>query len=121
MAFWSCEQETREESIIGDWNLSSVCIFEDETCYGECLSEYTDSSGTFDITESWIETEGSFQFTFLEDGTGTSNNESDFTWSGSGPYTITTENDGDIIFTLSNDMLTFTSVDDFCFQFTLTK
>ena len=121
MAFWSCEQENREESIIGEWNLSAVCIFEDETCSGECSSEYTDSSGTYDVTESWIEVEGNFQITFLDDGTGTSNNESDFTWSGSGPYTITTENDENVILTLSNDMLTFTSVDDFCFQFTLTK
>ena len=121
MTFWSCEGETREESIFGEWNLSEVCIFEDETCSGECSSEYIDSSGTYDVTKSWIEVEGNFQITFLDDGTGTSNNESDFKWSGSGPYTITTENDGDIILTLSNDMLTFTSVDDFCFQFTLTK
>ena len=58
MPFWSCEEETRGELIIGYWNLSSVCIYKD---------------------------------------------------------------DGDIILTLSNDMLTFTSIDDYCFKFTLTK
>lgn len=57
----------------------------------------------------------------MDDGTGTTNNDSDFIWSSSEPYRLTTENDGDIIFTLSDDMLTFNSIDDFCFQFTLTN
>ena len=119
--FWSCEDEVEKVSIIGVWTLSEVCMFEDESCSGECSSEYTDSSGTYDLTELWIEVEGSLQITFIEDGSGTTSSDADFTWSGSGPYTVETENDDDVIFTLSDDMLTFNSIDDFCFQFTLTK
>mgnify|MGYP001206815955 CR=1 FL=1 len=38
----------------------------------------------------------------MDDGTGTTDNDSDFIWSGSEPYRLKTENDEDIIFTLTN-------------------
>ena len=122
-----CEDEgsVEAESIIGTWTLSAVCMFADENCSGECSSEYTDSTGqTHDLTEDWIEVEGSFSMTFLEGGTGTfiSGESSDsFNWSGSGPYTLTAEGEESLTVTLSDGSITWTSVDDICFQFTLIK
>ena len=113
-----CEDEKEEESvevesIIGTWTLSAVCAFGDENCSGECT----------DVTAEWLEVEGSFSMTFLEGGTGTFNSgegSDSFNWSGSGPYTITTEGES-ITVTLSDGSITWTVVDDVCFQFTLIK
>ena len=69
IGFWGCE-EVENISIVGTWTLSEVCTFENEDCFGECFSEYSDSTGTYDVTEGWIELEGSFSMIFLEDGTG---------------------------------------------------
>ena len=127
IGFWGCEEEVENTSIVGAWNLSEVCTFENEDCSGECSSEYSDSTGTYDVTESWIETEGSFSMIFLEDGTGSilfSNepNEDIFTWVESETYTVSIENEEDLIFNLSNGLLT-TNADEgnICFQFTLIK
>ena len=64
---------------------------------------------------------------FLEDGTGSilfSNepNEDIFTWVESETYTVSIENEEDLIFNLSNGLLT-TNADEgnICFQFTLIK
>ena len=125
IGFWGCEEEVENSSITGAWTLSEVCIFENEDCSGECSSEYTDSTGTYDVTESWIEIEGSFSMIFLEDGTGSilfsNNNEDIFTWVGSETYTVSIENEEDLIFNLSNGLLTTNAIDDICFQFTLIK
>ena len=127
IGFWGCEEEVENTSIVGAWTLSEVCTFENEGCSGECSSEYSDSTGTYDVTESWIETEGSFSMIFLEDGTGSilfSNepNEDIFTWVESETYTVSIENEEDLIFNLSNGLLT-TNADEgnICFQFTLIK
>ena len=126
IGFWGCEEEVENTSIVGAWALSEVCTFENEDCSGECSSEYSDSTGTYDVTESWIETEGSFSMIFLEDGTGSilfsNNNEDIFTWVESETYTVSIENEEDLIFNLSNGLLT-TNADEgnICFQFTLIK
>ena len=123
-----CEDEKKEESveaesIIGTWTLSAVCMFADENCLGECSSEYTEDGQTYDLYEQWVEVEGSFSMTFLEGGTGTitfGESSDSFSWSGSGPYTLTAEGES-IPVTLSDGSITWTSVDDVCFQFTLIK
>ena len=65
---------------------------------------------------------------FLEDGTGSilfSNepNEDIFTWVKSETYTVSIENEEDLIFNLSNGLLTKFNADEgnICFQFTLIK
>ena len=126
IGFWGCEEEVENISIVGAWTLSEVCTFENEDCSGKCSSEYSDSTGTYDVTEGWIELEGSFSMIFLEDGTGSilfsNNNEDIFTWVESETYTISIENEEDLIFNLSNGLLT-TNADEgnICFQFTLIK
>ena len=69
----------------------------------------------------WFEDEGSFSITFSSDGTGTVN-EGSFSWSGSGPYTLTVDGESTTI-NLSGDSITynFEYEDDVCIQFTLTK
>ena len=63
---------------------------------------------------------------FLEDGTGSilfsNNNEDIFTWVESETYTVSIENEEDLIFNLPNGLLT-TNADEgnICFQFTLIK
>ena len=125
IGFWGCEEEVENISIVGAWTLSEVCIFEHEDCSGECYSEYNDSTGTYDVTEGWIELEGSFSMIFLEDGTGSilfsNNNEDIFTWVESETYTVSIENEEDLILNLSNGLLTTNAIDDICFQFTLIK
>jgi len=111
-----CDDDKKEESvdsIIGTWTLSAVCGFEDENCSGTCT----------DVTEMWLEDEGSFSMTFSSDGTGTlGENEESFNWSGSGPYTLTVDGESTTI-NLSGDSITmnFEYEDDVCIQFTLTK
>ena len=111
-----CDDDKKEESvdsIIGTWTLSAVCGFEDENCSGTCT----------DVTEMWLEDEGSFSMTFSSDGTGTlGENEESFNWSGSGPYTLTGDGKSTTI-NLSGDSITmnFEYEDDVCIQFTLTK
>jgi len=111
-----CDDDKKEESvdlIIGTWTLSAVCGFEDENCSGTCT----------DVTEMWLEDEGSFSMTFSSDGTGTlGDNEESFNWSGSGPYTLTEDGES-ITINLSGDSITmnFEYEDDVCIQFTLTK
>ena len=106
-----CDDKKEEsvDQIIGTWTLSAVCGFEDENCSGTCT----------DVTEMWLEDEGSFSMTFSSDGTGTLNEES-FNWSGSGPYTLTAEGES-ITINLSGDSITMNIEDDVCIQFTLTK
>ena len=109
-----CDDDKKEESvdsIIGTWTLSAVCGFEDENCSGICT----------DVTAMWFEDEGSFSITFSSDGTGTVNEES-FSWSGSGPYTLTVDGESTTI-NLSGDSITynFEYEDNVCIQFTLTK
>ena len=113
-----CEDEKKEESVeaesmIGTWTLSAVCVFADENCSGECT----------DMTAEFLGIEGSYSLTFLEGGTGsfqTDNGSDSFNWSGSGPYTITTEGES-ITVTLSDGSITWNSSDDVCIQFTFTK
>ena len=111
-----CDDDKKEESvdsIIGTWTLSAVCAFEDENCSGTCT----------DVTEMWLEDEGSFSMTFSSDGAGTlGENEESFNWSGSGPYTLTVDGES-ITINLSGDSITmnFEYEDDVCIQFTLTK
>ena len=124
-----CEDEKKEESveaesIIGTWTLSAVCMFADENCSGECSSEYTEDGQTYDLYEEWIQQEGSFSMTFLEGGTVTftsEENSDSLNWSGSGPYTITIEDEEPLTVILSDGSITVTSVDDVCFQYTLIK
>ena len=109
-----CDDDKKEESvdlIIGTWTLSAVCGFENENCSGMCT----------DVTAMWFEDEGSFSITFSSDGTGTVN-EGSFSWSGSGPYTLTGDGKSTTI-NLSGDSITmnFEYEDDVCIQFTLTK
>ena len=109
-----CDDDKKEESvdlIIGTWTLSAVCGFEDENCSGICT----------DVTAMWFEDEGSFSITFSSDGTGTVN-EGSFSWSGSGPYTLTGDGKSTTI-NLSGDSITmnFEYEDNVCIQFTLTK
>ena len=107
-----CDDDKKEESvdsIIGTWTLSAVCGFEDENCSGTCT----------DVTEMWLEDEGSFSMTFSSDGTGTLNEES-FNWSGSGPYTLTADGES-ITINLSGNSITWNIEYDVCIQFTLTK
>ena len=112
-----CDDDKKEESvdsIIGTWTLSAVCAFEDENCSGTCT----------DVTAMWIEGEGSFSMTFSSDGTGTlGENEESFNWSGSGPYTFTTEDEDIYTVNLSENSITWNVEFDFdvCIQFTLTK
>ena len=92
-----CDDDKKEESvdsIIGTWTLSAVCGFEDENCSGTCT----------DVTAMWLEDEGSFS------------------WSGSGPYTLTVDGESTTI-NLSGDSITynFEYEDNVCIQFTLTK
>ena len=112
-----CDDDKKEESvdsIIGTWTLSAVCAFEDENCSGTCT----------DVTAMWLEDEGSFSMTFSSDGTGTLNEES-FNWSGSGPYTFTTEDEDIYTVNLSENSITWSITwnveQDVCIQFTLTK
>ena len=107
-----CGDDKKEESvdsIIGTWTLSAVCGFADENCSGTCT----------DVTEMWLEDEGSFSMTFSSDGTGTLNEES-FNWSGSGPYTLTADGES-ITINLSGNSITWNVEDDVCIQYTLTK
>ena len=109
-----CDDDKKEESvdlIIGTWTLSAVCGFENENCSGICT----------DVTAMWFEDEGSFSITFSSDGTGTVN-EGSFSWSGSGPYTLTVDGESTTI-NLSGDSITynFEYEDNVCIQFTLTK
>ena len=109
-----CDDDKKEESvdlIIGTWTLSAVCGFEDENCSGICT----------DVTAMWFEDEGSFSITFSSDGTGIVN-EGSFSWSGSGPYTLTVDGESTTI-NLSGDSITynFEYEDNVCIQFTLTK
>ena len=110
-----CDDDKKEESvdsIIGTWTLSAVCAFEDENCSGTCT----------DVTAMWIEGEGSFSMTFSSDGTGTfGENEESFNWSGSGPYTFTTEDEDIYTVNLSENSITWNVEFDVCIQFTLTK
>jgi hypothetical protein len=111
-----CEDEDSVEAdaIIGTWTFSAICTFADENCSGECT----------DMTEEWIEGEHSHSMTFLEGGTGTftyGENSDSFNWSGSGPYTLTAEDEEPLTVTLSDGSITWTGVDDVCFQFTLIK
>ena len=112
-----CDDDKKEESvdsIIGTWTLSAVCAFEDENCSGTCT----------DVTAMWLEDEGSFSMTFSSDGTGTlGDNEESFNWSGSGPYTFTTEDEDIYTVNLSENSITWNVEFDFdvCIQFTLTK
>ena len=114
-----CDDDKKEESvdsIIGTWTLSAVCAFEDENCSGTCT----------DVTAMWIEGEGSFSMTFSSDGTGTfGENEESFNWSGSGPYTFTTEDEDIYTVNLSENSITWSITwnveQDVCIQFTLTK
>ena len=112
-----CDDDKKEESvdsIIGTWTLSAVCGFEDENCSGTCT----------DVTAMWLEDEGSFSMTFSSDGTGTlGENEESFNWSGSGPYTFTTEDEDIYTVNLSENSITWNVEFDFdvCIQFTLTK
>ena len=108
----SCDDDKKEESvdlIIGTWTLSAVCGFEDENCSGICT----------DVTAMWFEDEGSFSITFSSDGTGTVN-EGSFSWSGSGPYTLTADGES-ITINLSGNSITWNIEYDVCIQFTLTK
>ena len=105
-------KEESVDSIIGTWTLSAVCAFEDENCSGTCT----------DVTAMWIEGEGSFSMTFSSDGTGTlGDNEESFNWSGSGPYTFTTEDEDIYTVNLSENSITWNVEQDVCIQFTLTK
>ena len=114
-----CDDDKKEESvdsIIGTWTLSAVCAFEDENCSGTCT----------DVTAMWLEDEGSFSMTFSSDGTGTfGENEESFNWSGSGPYTFTTEDEDIYTVNLSENSITWSITwnveQDVCIQFTLTK
>ena len=114
-----CDDDKKEESvdsIIGTWTLSAVCGFEDENCSGTCT----------DVTAMWLEDEGSFSMTFSSDGTGTlGENEESFNWSGSGPYTFTTEDEDIYTVNLSENSITWSITwnveQDVCIQFTLTK
>ena len=115
-----CDDKKEEsvDQIIGTWTLSAVCGFEDENCSGTCT----------DATEEWLEEEGGFSmtFTFSEGGVGTftySEGADSFSWSGSGPYTLTgDELDGQsITVNLSGNSITWNVEDDVCIQFTLTK
>ena len=108
-----CDDDKKEESvdsIIGTWTLSAVCGFEDENCSGTCT----------DVTEMWLEDEGSFSMTFSSDGTGNYLNEESFNWSGSGPYTLTADGES-ITINLSGNSITWNIEYDVCIQFTLTK
>ena len=101
-------------------------MFADENCSGECSSEYTEDGQTYDLYEEWIQQEGSFSMTFLEGGTVTvtftsGDNSDSLNWSGSGPYTITIEDEEPLTVILSDGSITVTSVDDVCFQYTLIK
>jgi len=110
-----CDDDKKEESvdsIIGTWTLSAVCGFEDENCSGTCT----------DVTAMWLEDEGSFSMTFSSDGTGTlGENQVSFNWSGSGPYTFTTEDEDIYTVNLSENSITWNVEFDVCIQFTLTK
>jgi len=114
-----CDDDKKEESvdsIIGTWTLSAVCGFEDENCSGTCT----------DVTAMWLEDEGSFSMTFSSDGTGTlGENQVSFNWSGSGPYTFTTEDEDIYTVNLSENSITWSITwnveQDVCIQFTLTK
>ena len=110
-----CDDDKKEESvdsIIGTWTLSAVCAFEDENCSGTCT----------DVTAMWLEDEGSFSMTFSSDGTGTlGENQVSFNWSGSGPYTFTTEDEDIYTVNLSENSITWNVEQDVCIQFTLTK
>ena len=114
-----CDDDKKEESvdsIIGTWTLSAVCGFEDGNCSGTCT----------DVTAMWLEDEGSFSMTFSSDGTGTlGENEESFNWSGSGPYTFTTEDEDIYTVNLSENSITWSITwnveQDVCIQFTLTK
>ena len=111
-----CDDDKKEESvdsIIGTWTLTAVCLFPDENCSGTCT----------DATEEFLDGEGGFSMTFSEGDVGTftySEGADSFSWSGSGPYTLTLDGDS-ITVNLSGNSITFNSVDDVCFQFTLTK
>ena len=111
-----CDDDKKEESvdsIIGTWTLTAVCAFPDENCSGTCT----------DATEEWLEEEGGFSMTFSEGGVGTftySEGADSFSWSGSGPYTLTIEGES-ITVNLSGNSITFNVEDDVCIQFTLTK
>ena len=114
-----CDDDKKEESvdsIIGTWTFSAVCAFADENCSGTCT----------DATEEWLDIEGGFSMTFSEGGVGTftySEGADSFSWSGSGPYTLTgDELDGQsITVNLSGNSITWNVEDDVCIQFTLTK
>ena len=113
-----CDDDKKEESvdsIIGTWTLTAVCTFADENCSGTCT----------DATEEWLDIEGGFSMTFSEGGVGTftySEGADSFSWSGSGPYTLTVDGESTTI-NLSGDSITynFEYEDNVCIQFTLTK
>ena len=117
-----CEDEKKEESaIIGTWTLSAVCMFADGNCSGECS----------DVYEEWIEINGSFSMTFSEGGAGVLTipvnggeylTTDVFNWSGSGPYTLTAEDEEPLTVTLSDSSITWNQGNsNVCYQFTLIK
>ena len=88
-------------------------MFEDENCSGNCT----------DATEEWLDLEGGFFMTFSEGGVGTfttSEGADSFSWSGSGPYTLTADGKS-ITINLSGNSITWNVEDDVCIQYTLTK
>jgi len=110
-----CDDKKEEsvDQIIGTWTLSAVCGFEDENCSGTCT----------DVTEEWLDIEGGFSMTFSEGGVGTftySEGADSFSWSGSGPYTLTADGES-ITINLSGNSITWNIEYDVCIQFTLTK
>ena len=75
------------------------------------------------MTVEWLDVEGSFSMLFSEEGKGNfiSNEGTDsFSWLGSGPYTIILDNQF-LTVNLSESSITWSSSEDVCIQFSLTK
>ncbi len=114
----SCEDDLESENILGTWETSSVCQYQNiEPEIGVTCDEniMLDSAQCDDITESWISQYGNWNMTFNTDssvvqgghriylGYFSVNDEIEsFGWYGSNPYTliegdsITINLDGDI-------------------------
>ena len=127
-----CEDDLESENILGTWETSSVCLYQNiETCNESILSDSTITCD--DITESWILQNGNWNMTFTDSSvfsegrliyTGYLSVDGEiietFGWSGSNPYTLL---DGDIyedLIKLNGDTFTWLPPDR-CALFTMRR
>ena len=128
----SCEDDLESENILGTWETSSVCLYQNiETCNESILSDSTITCD--DITESWILENGNWNMTFNADSSVMSEGRliymgyfsvddeiEPFGWYGSNPYTLLEGDTYEDLIKLNGDTFTWLHP-DFCALFTMRR